>query len=81
MATMKIKFDSLKSYIDEKVKEAVDDIKYGFIEIMVSEIMCLQTYKLFRHLSVLRIRTDSLDIVFLYRHYSHTSDNALLTIH
>ena len=64
MATMEIRLDSLKSYIDEKVKEAVDDIKYGFIEIMVSEIMCLQTYKLFEGESDTYIKRDDVLKIF-----------------
>jgi hypothetical protein len=43
---MEIRLDSLKAYIDEKVKEAVEDIKQGFIEAMISEIIKLQTYKM-----------------------------------
>jgi hypothetical protein len=43
---MEIRLDSLKAYIDEKVKEAVEDIKQGVIEEMISEIIKLQTIKL-----------------------------------
>jgi hypothetical protein len=43
---MEIRLDSLKAYIDEKVKEAVEDIKQGVIEEMISEIIKLQTYKM-----------------------------------
>jgi antitoxin component of RelBE/YafQ-DinJ toxin-antitoxin module len=46
MAKMEIRPDSLKAYIDEKVKEAVEDIKQDFIEAMISEIIKLQTLKL-----------------------------------
>ena len=44
---MEIRLDTLKEYIDEQVKEAVEDIKHGFIEVMISEITKLQTYKMF----------------------------------
>ena len=72
MADIKIGLNSLKSYIDEKVKEAVDDIKYGFIEIMVSEIMCLQTYKLFEGEDTVYIKRD--DVLKIFEKYTSESE-------
>jgi hypothetical protein len=46
MAKMTIKFDNLSAHIDEKIDEAVKDLKHDFIEKMRDEITKLQTYKM-----------------------------------
>ena len=44
---MEIRLDSLKPYIDETIQKAVNDVKKDFIEAMRTDLMKLQTYKLF----------------------------------
>lgn len=61
---MEIRLDSLKPYIDEKVKEAVEDIKHGFIEVMRAEITKLQTYKMFPYEETVYIERDEVMKIF-----------------
>lgn len=61
---MEIRLDSLKAYIDEKVKEAVEDIKQGFIEVMISEIIKLQTYKMFPYEETVYVERDEVLKIF-----------------
>ena len=61
---MEIRLDTLKQYIDEQVKEAVEDIKHGFIEVMISEITKLQTYKMFPYEETVYIERDEVMKIF-----------------
>lgn len=61
---MEIRLDSLKAYIDEKVKEAVKDIKQGFIDVMISEIIKLQTYKMFPYEETVYIKREEVLKIF-----------------
>ena len=61
---MEIRLDKLKEYIDEKVKEAAEDIKYGFIEVMIDEIMKLQTYKMFPYEATVYVERDEVLKIF-----------------
>ena len=61
---MEIRLDSLKAYIDEKVKEAVNDIKQGFIEVMRDEITKLQTYKMFPYEETVYVERDEVMKIF-----------------
>lgn len=66
--TMEINLDALKPYIDEKVKEAVGDIKQGFIEVMISEIIKLQTYKMFPNEATVYVKLD--DVLKIFDEYT-----------
>ena len=70
---MEIRLDSLKSYIDEKVKEAVEDIKQGFIEAMRADITKLQTYKMFPYEATVYIERD--DVLKIFEKYSTGGEN------
>ena len=61
---MEIRLDTLKEYIDEQVKEAVEDIKHGFIEVMISEITKLQTYKMFPYEETVYVERDEVLKIF-----------------
>lgn len=61
---MEIRLDSLEAYIDEKVKEAFKDIKQGFIEAMISEIIKLQTYKMFPYEETVYVERDEVLRIF-----------------
>ncbi len=61
---MEIRLDSLKAYIDEKVKETAEDIKQGFIEVMMSEIIKLQTYKMFPYEETVYVKRDEVLKIF-----------------
>ncbi len=70
---MEINLDSLKPYIDKKVKEAVNDIKYGFIEVMIGEIIKLQTYKMFAYEETMYIKLD--DVMKIFDEYMAESED------
>ena len=65
---MEIRFDSLKAYIDEKVKEAVEDLKHDFIEAMRTELIKLQTYKMFPYEETVYIKRD--DVLKIFEKYT-----------
>ena len=65
---MEIRFDSLKAYIDEKVKEAVEDLKHDFIEAMRTELIKLQTYKMFPYEETVYIKRD--DVLRIFEKYT-----------
>ena len=61
---MEIRLDTLKEHIDEKIDEAVKDLKHDFIEAMRAEIMELQTYKLFEGEEDVYIERDDVLKIF-----------------
>ena len=65
---MEIGFNSLKAYIDEKVKEAVEDLKHDFIEAMRTELIKLQTYKMFPYEETVYIKRD--DVLRIFEKYT-----------
>ena len=65
---MEIGFNSLKAYIDEKVKEAVEDLKHDFIEAMRTELIKLQTYKMFPYEETVYIKRD--DVLKIFEKYT-----------
>lgn len=70
---MEIRLDALKEHIDEKVKEAVEDIKQGFIEVMISEIIKLQTYKMFPYEETVYIKRE--DVLRIFDKYTGGEEN------
>ena len=61
---MKIRFDKLKEYIDEKIAETIVDLKHDFIEAMRADIMKLQTYKLFEGEKDVYVERDEVMKIF-----------------
>ena len=55
---MEIRLDSLKTHIDEKIDEAVKDLKHDFIEAMRTDLMKLQTYKMFPYEETVYVERD-----------------------
>ena len=68
MAKMTIKFDNLSAHIDEKIDEAVKDLKHDFIEKMRDEITKLQTYKMFPYEGNIYVDRD--DVLRIFDKYS-----------
>ena len=68
MAKMTIKFDNLSAHIDEKIDEAVKDLKHDFIEAMRADIMNLQTYKLFENEKDVYVERD--DVLRIFDKYT-----------
>lgn len=69
---MEIRFDSLKAYIDEKVDEAVKDLKHDFIEAMRNDLMKLQTYKMFPYEGNIYVDRD--DVLRIFDKYTEGSE-------
>lgn len=65
---MEIRFDSLKAHIDEKIDEAVKDLKHDFIEAMRTELIKLQTYKMFPYEETVYIKHD--DVLRIFEKYT-----------
>ena len=65
---MEIRLDSLKTHIDEKIDEAVKDLKHDFIEAMRTDLMKLQTYKMFPYEDTVYIERD--DVMKIIDKYS-----------
>ena len=61
---MEIRLDSLKTHIDEKIDEAVKDLKHDFIEVMRTDLMKLQTYKMFPYEATVYIERDEVLKIF-----------------
>lgn len=68
MAKITIKFDNLSAHIDEKIDEAVKDLKHDFIEKMRDEITKLQTYKMFPYEGNIYVDRD--DVLRIFDKYS-----------
>ena len=69
---MEIRLDSLKPYIDETVQKAVNDVKKDFIEAMRTDIMNLQTYKLFEGEKDVYVERD--DVLKIFDKYKAESE-------
>ena len=61
---MEIRLDSLKTQIDEKIDEAVKDLKHDFIEAMRTDLMKLQTYKMFPYEETVYVERDEVLKIF-----------------
>ena len=61
---MEIRLDSLKTHIDEKIDEAVKDLKHDFIEAMRTDLMKLQTYKMFPYEDTVYVERDEVMKIF-----------------
>lgn len=61
---MEIRFDRLKTHIDETIQKAVEDLKHDFIEKMREEITKLQTYKMFPYEEKVYIERDEVLKIF-----------------
>ena len=72
MAKMTIKFDNLSARIDktidETIQKAVKDLKHDFIETMRTDLMKLQTYKMFPYEETVYIERD--DVMKIIDKYS-----------
>lgn len=64
MATMEIRLDTLKTHIDEKIDEAVDDVKKNFIDATRTKITKLQTYKMFPYEETVYIEREEVLKIF-----------------
>ena len=69
---MTIKFDNLSAHIDEKIDEAVKDLKHDFIEKMREEITKLQTYKMFPYEETVYVERD--EVLKIFDEYSVGSE-------
>lgn len=65
---MEIRFDRLKTHIDETIQKAVEDLKHDFIEKMREEITKLQTYKMFPYEENIYVVRD--DVLRIFDKYS-----------
>lgn len=65
---MEIRFDRLKTHIDETIQKAVEDLKHDFIEKMRADIMNLQTYKMFPYEENIYVVRD--DVLRIFDKYS-----------
>lgn len=72
MAIMEIRFDRLKTHIDETIQKAVEDLKKDFIEKMRDEITKLQTYKMFPHEETVYVERD--DVLKIFDEYTTESE-------
>lgn len=70
---MEIRLDSLKSYIDEKIDEAVKDLKHDFIEAMRADLMKLQTYKMFPYEQDVYVERD--EVMKIFEKYSGNTES------
>ena len=70
---MKIRFDKLKEYIDEKIAETIVDLKHDFIEAMRTDLMKLQTYKLFEGEKDVYVERD--DVLRIFDKYISESED------
>ena len=70
---MEIRLDSLKTHIDEKIDEAVKDLKHDFIEAMRTDLMKLQTYKMFPYEETVYVERD--DVMKIFEKYSTGGEN------
>jgi hypothetical protein len=70
MAKMTIKFDNLSAHIDEKIDEAVKDLKHDFIETMRTDLMKLPyTYnKMFPYNRTEYVKRD--DVLRIFDKYT-----------
>jgi hypothetical protein len=70
MAKMTIKFDNLSAHIDEKIDEAVKDLKHDFIETMRADLMKLPyTYnKMFPYERIEYVKRD--DVLKIFKKYT-----------
>lgn len=68
MAIMEIRFDRLKTHIDETIQKAVEDLKKDFIEKMRDEITKLQTYKMFPYEGNIYVERD--DVLRIFDKYA-----------
>ena len=70
---MEIRLDSLKTHIDEKIDEAVKDLKHDFIEAMRTDLMKLPyTYKGFPSDRTKYIKRD--DVLKIFEKYTSESE-------
>jgi hypothetical protein len=76
MAKMTIKFDNLSAHIDEKIDEAVKDLKHDFIEAMRTDLMKLPyTYnKMFPYNRTEYVKRD--DVLRIFDKYSVGDEEA-----
>lgn len=70
---MTIKFDNLSAHIDEKIDEAVKDLKHDFIEKMREEITKLQTYKMFPYEETVYVERD--EVLRIFDKYTGGEEN------
>ena len=70
---MEIRLDSLKTHIDEKIDEAVKDLKHDFIEAMRTDLMKLQTYKMFPYEETVYVERD--DVMKIIDKYTEGGEN------
>jgi len=61
---MEIRLDNLKPYIDETIQKAVNDVKKDFIEAMRTDLMKLQTYKMFPYEDTVYVERDEVMKIF-----------------
>ena len=69
---MKIRFDKLKEYIDEKIAETIVDLKHDFIEAMRTDLMKLQTYKMFPYEDAVYVERD--EVLRIFEKYKAESE-------
>ena len=69
---MEIRLDSLKTHIDEKIDEAVENLKHDFIEAMRTDLMKLQTYKMFPYEETVYIERD--EVLKIFEKYTSESE-------
>ena len=61
---MEIRLDSLKTHIDEAIEKTVKDLKHDFIEAMRTDLMKLQTYKMFPYEETVYVERDEVLRIF-----------------
>jgi len=69
---MEIRLDSLKPYIDETIQKAVNDVKKDFIEAMRTDLMKLQTYKMFPYEDAVYVERD--EVLRIFEKYKAESE-------
>ena len=73
---MTIKFDNLGARIDktidETIQKAVKDLKHDFIEAMRTDLMKLQTYKMFPYEDTVYVERD--EVLKIFEKYTSESE-------
>lgn len=61
---MEIRLDVLKEHIDEKIAETIVDFKKNFVDAMRTDLMKLQTYKMFPYEETVYVERDEVLKIF-----------------
>jgi len=71
-ARIKSEFDSLETHINERIREAVEDLKHDFIEKTRDKITKLQTYKMFPYEDTVYVERD--EVLRIFEKYKAESE-------